>query len=669
MKFKTKIIFIYSIVLILSTSIIALIGLYSLNMSINNEIECFERNELSRIKEGLENYVNIAFENLNSNYQRAQNKDYLKKQYGHRLVNIIDLAHSTINAELDSIKNGIHTESQAKEIAINAIKKMRYDNGTGYIWINDMGTPIPKMIMHPTVPGLDGKVLDNPKFNCALGKKQNLFQAFVEACDQKGEGFVDYLWPKPTQNGLTKDQPKLSYVRLVKEWNWVIGTGIYVDDAIKDAMETSKNEIDKMRYNDGVGYFWINDMGKPIPKMIMHPTVPALNGKLLDNKKFNCAQGIGKNLFQAFVEVCEKDKSGFVDYLWPKPSKNGLTADQPKLSFVKLYEPWQWVVGTGVYIDDIQNDVERKRYDLTKQLKQLSTIYFMTVAFIVLGAIFCVSIMISQSVIKPINLITSKLQNICKRIVEASGYILTNNGDLSKDSDIHIEKIEKSLGTLEEMYQKTEQSAKYANDANERMHETEKVINDSNASMDELTSSMQKITATSEETQKIIKTIDEIAFQTNLLALNAAVEAARAGEAGAGFAVVADEVRNLAMRAAEAARNTGTLIEGSVNEINNGSEIVSRTNEEFSTVAESITKTDELIDKITGASREQTNDINQFMDSIKEICNDMQNNKNNIGQSMSLSEDLTDLADELSGVVVEMVSFTQNDSEITEIDA
>ena len=663
MRFKTKIIFIYSIVLVFSTSIIALIGLYSINMSVNNEIKRFEKNELARIKNGLENYVNIAFENLNSNYERAQNKDYLQSQYGHRLVNIIDLAHSTIKAELDSIKSNIHTESQAKEISINAIKKMRYDNGTGYIWINDMGKPIPKMIMHPTVPSLDGKVLDNPKFNCALGKKQNLFQAFVEVCEQNGEGFVDYLWPKPTQNGLTKDQPKLSYVRRIKEWNWVIGTGIYVDDAIKDAMEVSKHEIDKMRYNHGVGYFWINDMGKPIPKMIMHPTIPALNGKRLDDKKFNCAQGVGKNLFQAFVEVCEKDKSGFVDYLWPKPSKNGLTAKQPKLSFVKLYEPWQWVVGTGVYIDDIKNDVQQKRKDLTKQLKKLSTLYFIIVASIVLVAILFVSIMISQSVVKPINLIINQLQHICKRIVDASGNIRSHNIDLNQDSEAHISKIEKSIGTIEEMHQKTEQSAKFANDANLRMHETEKVIKDSNDSMDELTSSMQKISATSEETQKIIKTIDEIAFQTNLLALNAAVEAARAGEAGAGFAVVADEVRSLAMRAAEAARNTGNLIEGSVNEINNGSEIVVRTNEKFSIVAESITNTVGLIDKITGSSKEQTHDINQFLDNIREISNDVQNNKNRIGQSISLSEDLTDLADELSGVVIEMVSFTKKASD------
>lgn len=153
MKFKTKLIVIYSTVLILSTFIVAGIGIYSINNSMNNEIKRYQDNELIRIKKGLENYVDIAFENIKLNNQKAMDKEYLKKQYGYRLVNIIDLANSIINAELDSAKKGIHNEDQAKEIAINAIKKMRYDNGTGYIWINDMGKPIPKMVMHPTVPG------------------------------------------------------------------------------------------------------------------------------------------------------------------------------------------------------------------------------------------------------------------------------------------------------------------------------------------------------------------------------------------------------------------------------------------------------------------------------------------------------------------------------------
>ena len=110
----------------------------------------------------------------------------------------------------------------------------------------------------------------------------------------------------------------------------------------------------------------------------------------------------------------------------------------------------------------------------------------------------------------------------------------------------------------------TRQNADNAGQANSMMIETREVMDMANQSMTELTGAMGEISVASEETAKIIKTIDEIAFQTNLLALNAAVEAARAGEAGAGFAVVADEVRNLAIRSAEAAKNTANLIEGTV---------------------------------------------------------------------------------------------------------
>ena len=107
------------------------------------------------------------------------------------------------------------------------------------------------------------------------------------------------------------------------------------------------------------------------------------------------------------------------------------------------------------------------------------------------------------------------------------------------------------------------------------------VVSRANDSMRNLTTSMDEITKASEDTSKIIKTIDEIAFQTNLLALNAAVEAARAGEAGAGFAVVADEVRNLAMRAAEAAKNTSGLIEGTIKKIKAGFDLVDRNERGF----------------------------------------------------------------------------------------
>jgi methyl-accepting chemotaxis protein len=138
------------------------------------------------------------------------------------------------------------------------------------------------------------------------------------------------------------------------------------------------------------------------------------------------------------------------------------------------------------------------------------------------------------------------------------------------------------------------------------------VIGKANSSMRQMRTAMERINAASDEMAKIIKTIDEIAFQTNLLALNAAVEAARAGEAGAGFAVVADEVRNLAMRAAEAAKNTSQLIEDNIKNIKDGSELVAATDEAFSEVAGTSSRVAELVGEIAAASSEQTQGIDQI---------------------------------------------------------
>jgi methyl-accepting chemotaxis protein len=178
---------------------------------------------------------------------------------------------------------------------------------------------------------------------------------------------------------------------------------------------------------------------------------------------------------------------------------------------------------------------------------------------------------------------------------------------------------EETSSSLEEMSSMTKQNADNANTANNLMKEANQVIASANTSMGHLTTSMGEISKASEETQKIVKTIDEIAFQTNLLALHAAVEAARAGEAGAGFAVVADEVRNLAMRAADAAKNTASLIEGTVKKIKEGVNLVQTTNDGFSKVAESSNKVGDLLGEIAAASKEQAQGIEQINIAVSEM--------------------------------------------------
>ena len=167
----------------------------------------------------------------------------------------------------------------------------------------------------------------------------------------------------------------------------------------------------------------------------------------------------------------------------------------------------------------------------------------------------------------------SGLNETVENASEASGVVASISQQMADGTATQAAAIEETSSSLEEMSAMTRQNAENATQADKLMQHVQGITSGATDSMGRLMEFMQEISTASDKTQKIIKTIDEIAFQTNLLALNAAVEAARAGEAGAGFAVVADEVRNLAMRAAEAAKNTAALIEGNVKMIQTGADL------------------------------------------------------------------------------------------------
>jgi methyl-accepting chemotaxis protein len=195
---------------------------------------------------------------------------------------------------------------------------------------------------------------------------------------------------------------------------------------------------------------------------------------------------------------------------------------------------------------------------------------------------------------------------------DAVGQSMSISGILSDSSSQQAASLEETSASLDEMASMTRQNASNTAEANNLMVAAKQAIEKANASMSDLTKSMKEIATASEQTQKIIKSIDEVAFQTNLLALNAAVEAARAGEAGAGFAVVADEVRNLAMRATESAKSTSSLIEDIVKKVRGGESLVAVTNNVFSEVTASSTKVVELMGEIAAASQEQSQGIDQI---------------------------------------------------------
>ncbi|MHB8772495.1 MAG: methyl-accepting chemotaxis protein [Syntrophales bacterium] len=209
---------------------------------------------------------------------------------------------------------------------------------------------------------------------------------------------------------------------------------------------------------------------------------------------------------------------------------------------------------------------------------------------------------------------------------EAVGGAVETSRILSDAASEQAASIEETSSSLEEMSSMTKNNATSTAKANGLMAGAMETIEKANASMNRLTVSMREIAGASEETQKIVKTIDEIAFQTNLLALNAAVEAARAGEAGAGFAVVAEEVRNLALRAAEAAKNSSTLVGDIVGKIRSGEQLVNETNGEFAAIKTSSHQVVELMGSIATASEEQSQGIDQVNTAIQQMNSVTQEN-------------------------------------------
>ena len=269
-------------------------------------------------------------------------------------------------------------------------------------------------------------------------------------------------------------------------------------------------------------------------------------------------------------------------------------------------------------------------------------------------AIF-MGVFLTRSVTKPVNRIIEGLSDGSEQVASASSQVSSASQSLAEGASEQAAGLEETSSSIEEMASMTKQNAGNANQANTVMTEASQVVNEANRAMVELTGSMKEITTASEETAKIIKTIDEIAFQTNLLALNAAVEAARAGEAGAGFAVVADEVRNLALRASDAAKNTANLIEGSVKKIKHGSDLATRTNEAFSKVASYAKKVGELVGEISAASNEQSQGVEQINKAMAEMDRVVQKNAASAEESASAAEEMNAQAEQMREFVSELV--------------
>jgi methyl-accepting chemotaxis protein len=414
-----------------------------------------------------------------------------------------------------------------------------------------------------------------------------------------------------------------------------------------DAKQAAKDAVRALKYGADE-YFWINDMNN---RMVMHPIKPALDGTDLSDNK----DPTGKLFFVEMVQTVKEHGEGFVFYMWPKP---GSEAPVEKVSFVKGFKPWGWVIGSGVYIDSV---------NATFYERLLS---FSVGAAILTGILLLISLVIAKSLLQQLGGEPSYAAEITSQIAQgdlstdiqlrsgdqssllysiqsmrdsiakiigdvrtgteaissASTEIASGNMDLSSRTESQASSLEETASSMEELTSTVQHNADNARQANQLVLNASEVARKGGAVVTEVVSTMGVINASSQKIVDIIGVIDGIAFQTNILALNAAVEAARAGEQGRGFAVVASEVRNLAQRSATAAKEIKALINDSVESVNHGSKLVDQAGETMNEILESVRKVTDVIAEISAATSEQSSGISQVNLAIVEMDNVTQQN-------------------------------------------
>ncbi|MBP8696152.1 MAG: Cache 3/Cache 2 fusion domain-containing protein [Syntrophobacterales bacterium] len=273
------------------------------------------------------------------------------------------------------------------------------------------------------------------------------------------------------------------------------------------------------------------------------------------------------------------------------------------------------------------------------------------------------TLLFARAISDPVARAANEIREAAEQVSSAASQVASTSQHLAEGASEQASSLEETSASMEEMSSMTMQNADNLQSANSLMGATKGAVAKAEGSMRELVRSMDAIQEASEETGKIIRTIDEIAFQTNLLALNAAVEAARAGEAGAGFAVVAGEVRNLAMRAAESAKMTATLIETTTARVREGSALVTKTTDAFTELNLNAEKVSGLVAEIAAASQEQARGIEQVGSAIAEMDKVVQQTAANAEESASASEELNAQAGQMQAVAGTLMRIVTGSSD------